>query len=115
MKWRGRRQSENVEDCRGMSLQAAIVGGAILLIGIVIGGRMPGCDQRQIQQAVEVAQRAQQPGAPQQAPAEAQGYTMPERCTHGTSRQRMRWFREGLRSGDLQKARLLSDLAYEEL
>ena len=110
MKWRGRRQSENVEDCQGMSPQAAIGGGAILLIGIVIGGRMLGCDQGQIQQPVQVAQWAQQ-----ETPQQAQGWTMPERCTYRTFRQRVRWFRGGLRSGDLRKARLLSDLACEEL
>ena len=115
MKWRGRRQSENVEDCQGMSPRPAIGGGAILLIAIVIGGRMRGCDQGQIQQAVEVAQWAQQQGVPQQGPAEAQGYTMPERYTHRTSRQRVRCLRERFRSGDLWKARLIFDLAYEEL
>jgi len=117
MKWRGRRQSENLEDCPGMRLQAVIVGdgGAISLNGIVIGGRMLCCDQGQIQQAVEVAQRSQQQGTSQQASVEAQGYTMAERDTRRTSGQRVRSFREGLRSGDLQKARLLSGLEYEEL
>ena len=115
MKWRGRRQSENLEDCPGMLLQAAIVGGGSAILLIVIGGRMLCCDQGQIQQAVEVAQRSQQQGTSQQAAVEAQGYTMSEHDTHRTSGQRVRWFREGLRSGDLQKARLLSDLEYEEL
>ena len=117
MKWRGRRQSENLEDCPGMWLQAVIVGGgsAVLLIGIVTGGRMLCCDQGQIQQAVEVAQRSQQQGTSQEAPVEAQGYTMSERDTRRMSGQRVRWFCEGFRSGDLQKARLLSGLEYEEL
>ena len=38
MKWRGRRQSENVEDCQGMSPRPAIGGGAILLIAIAAAG-----------------------------------------------------------------------------
>jgi predicted metalloprotease len=69
MRWRGRRQSDNVEDRRGMSPQAALGGGggAILLIGIVIAGRFMGCDAGQIQQAVNVAIQAQQQQA---APAE---------------------------------------------
>lgn len=35
--------------------------------------------------------------------------------THGTSAQRMRWFKEGLRTGDVSKARVLFDVNYEEL
>jgi predicted metalloprotease len=33
---------------------------------------------------------------------QAQGRIVPETFTHGTSEQRMRWFRRGLESGDLQ-------------
>lgn len=32
---------------------------------------------------------------------EAQGYVVPESFNHGTSAQRVRWFREGFRSGDM--------------
>jgi predicted metalloprotease len=32
---------------------------------------------------------------------EAQGYTVPESFTHGTSEQRARWFYKGLQSGDI--------------
>lgn len=32
--------------------------------------------------------------------ARAQGYVVPESFTHGTSEQRVRWFRRGLASGD---------------
>ena len=32
---------------------------------------------------------------------EAQGYVVPESFTHGTSKQRVRWFREGIESGDV--------------
>ncbi len=31
-----------------------------------------------------------------------QGYVVPEAFTHGSSEQRVRWFREGLRTGDLR-------------
>ena len=33
---------------------------------------------------------------------QAQGYVVPDAFTHGSSEQRVRWFREGLASGDLQ-------------
>lgn len=33
----------------------------------------------------------------------AQGYAVPDSFTHGTSKQRMRWFNQGLRTGDIQK------------
>jgi hypothetical protein len=45
----------------------------------------------------------------------AQGYVMPEKFTHGTSRQRVKWFREGLKSGKLTEASLLFKLPYPEL
>ena len=32
----------------------------------------------------------------------AQGYAVPESFTHGTSAQRVRWFRSGFDSGTLQ-------------
>jgi predicted metalloprotease len=31
---------------------------------------------------------------------QAQGYAVPDSFTHGTSAQRVRWFRRGLESGD---------------
>ena len=45
----------------------------------------------------------------------AQGYVMPEKFTHCTSRQRVKWFREGLKSGKLTEASLLFKLPYPEL
>ncbi len=45
----------------------------------------------------------------------AQGYVVPEKFTHGTSRQRVKWFREGLKSGKLGEANLLFKLPYREL
>jgi predicted metalloprotease len=45
----------------------------------------------------------------------ARGYVVPDSFTHGTSQQRMRWFKEGLKTGDVSKARLLFDLPYDEL
>jgi uncharacterized protein len=34
---------------------------------------------------------------------EAQGYVVPDSFTHGTSEQRMRWFRRGLETGDIKQ------------
>jgi predicted metalloprotease len=39
----------------------------------------------------------------------------PHSFTHGTSEQRMRWFREGFKSGDMRGAARLFDLDYREL
>ncbi len=45
----------------------------------------------------------------------SQGFVVPERFTHGTSEQRVRWFKEGLRTGDFDGCQQLFDLAYDEL
>ena len=45
----------------------------------------------------------------------SRGTVVPDSFTHGTSRQRMRWFREGLKTGDVSRASQLFDLDYEEL
>ncbi|MCB0848052.1 MAG: neutral zinc metallopeptidase, partial [Bacteroidetes bacterium] len=34
---------------------------------------------------------------------QAQGYVVPESFTHGTSEQRMRWFKKGFETGDLSQ------------
>jgi predicted metalloprotease len=33
----------------------------------------------------------------------AQGYVVPDSFTHGTSAQRMRWFKKGLETGDIRQ------------
>ncbi len=45
----------------------------------------------------------------------ARGFTSPESYTHGTSEQRTKWFREGLRTGDLNRLKDLFELPYNEL
>ena len=45
----------------------------------------------------------------------AVGFTSPEKYTHGTSAQRIRWFRLGLQSGDLSKLKSIFEMPYEEL
>lgn len=43
------------------------------------------------------------------------GYVVPDSFTHGTSKQRMRWFKLGFDTGDVSKADLLFKLDYDEL
>jgi len=43
------------------------------------------------------------------------GFVVPERFTHGTSAQRVRWFRMGLASGDLNACQQLFELEYSQL
>ena len=46
---------------------------------------------------------------------EATGYAIPERYTHGTSEQRVRWFSRGLQSGDFRGCKDLFELEYDDL
>jgi predicted metalloprotease len=45
----------------------------------------------------------------------SQGYVVPERYTHGTSAQRVRWFKAGLMTGDMNACEQLFDLDYDKL
>jgi uncharacterized protein len=45
----------------------------------------------------------------------ASGFTSPEKYTHGTSAQRVRWFRLGLQTGDMGKLKTIFEMPYEEL
>lgn len=45
---------------------------------------------------------------------QAQGYVVPESFTHGTSEQRMRWFKLGLTTGDINRGDTFS-VRYEDL
>ena len=46
---------------------------------------------------------------------EGQGYVVPDSFTHGTSAQRVRWFRRGLETGDFRAAEQLFELDESEL
>lgn len=43
------------------------------------------------------------------------GRVVPDSFTHGTSAQRLKWFREGIRTGDLPAMKVLFELPYEQL
>jgi uncharacterized protein len=46
---------------------------------------------------------------------QSRGYVVPDSFTHGTSKQRTRWFSEGLKTGDVRKAAVLFELPYNKL
>jgi predicted metalloprotease len=46
---------------------------------------------------------------------ESQGYVVPDSFTHGTSDQRVRWFRRGLETGNVEGAKQLFTLDESEL
>jgi predicted metalloprotease len=45
---------------------------------------------------------------------QARGYVVPESFTHGTSQQRVRWFRKGFETGDMRAGDTFA-VAYEDL
>src|SRR5262249_6682493 len=45
----------------------------------------------------------------------ATGFTSPEKYTHGTSAQRVKWFRRGLETGDLSQLKKIFELEDEDL
>jgi predicted metalloprotease len=46
---------------------------------------------------------------------QATGRVVPDSFTHGTSAQRLRWFREGIRTGDFKALDILFRLPYDQL
>ncbi|MEM9657444.1 MAG: neutral zinc metallopeptidase [Planctomycetota bacterium] len=46
---------------------------------------------------------------------QSQGFVVPGRFTHGSSAQRVRWFKQGLASGDFNGCQQLFELDYKEL
>src|SRR5207244_983110 len=45
----------------------------------------------------------------------ATGFTSPENYTHGTSAQRVKWFRRGLQTGDLSQLKRIFEMRTDEL
>ncbi len=43
------------------------------------------------------------------------GFVSPERFTHGTSDQRVKWFRRGLETGDMRNLKKIFEMPYDEL
>ena len=62
-------------------------------------------EQRQILEAgdVETALNAASAIGDDRLQMESQGYVVPDSFTHGTSKQRVYWFRKGLQTGDVKQ------------
>src|SRR5262249_7006445 len=43
------------------------------------------------------------------------GFTSPEKYTHGTSAQRVKWFRLGLQTGDMSQLKKIFEMPYDDL
>jgi predicted metalloprotease len=52
---------------------------------------------------IEEAIRAAQAIGDDRLQRQAQGYVVPDSFTHGTSRQRAKWFRRGFETGDVRQ------------
>lgn len=46
---------------------------------------------------------------------QAQGYVVPDSFTHGSSTQRVRWFKQGLKTGDTDQMNALFEMPFDEL
>jgi len=64
---------------------------------------------------VEEALRAANAIGDDRLQKQARGYVVPDSFTHGTSAQRVRWFRLGFETGDLSRAMETFTLGYNEL
>lgn len=64
---------------------------------------------------VESALRAANAIGDDRLQRQSQGYVVPDSFTHGTSEQRVRWFRRGLDTGDVSLMNELFDLPQHEL
>jgi predicted metalloprotease len=64
---------------------------------------------------VEAALRAATAIGDDRLQRESRGYVVPDSFTHGTSAQRVRWFRRGLETGDVKAAEQLFRLDESEL
>lgn len=73
MRWRGRRQSENIEDRRGMRVGRGVVGGGIGTVALVLLAMYFGVDPSVVLQGVGTTQVTQSGGEPHvESPMEAE-------------------------------------------
>jgi predicted metalloprotease len=86
-------------------------GGALLLIGIVITGKVGGCDPSQVQQVVNVAQQAQQQRGARQVPAgdgiDNEVSQLVEVILAGTEDVWSKLFQEDLNGADYRELQLI--------
>jgi hypothetical protein len=93
-------QSEYNQYAVRMELQADFLAGvwAHYMKGKTINGQ-PVLESGDIEEALNAANAIGDDRLQQQG----QGYVNPESFTHGTSEQRVRWFRKGFETGDLNQ------------
>jgi uncharacterized protein len=70
--------------------------------------------QRENLSKLEAALRAANAIGDDRLQQQARGYVVPDSFTHGTSEQRIRWFRRGFDTGDFSKGDTFS-VPYDEL
>jgi uncharacterized protein len=83
MRWKGERQSTNVEDRRGMSTGRKVIGGGIATLPVALIILLLGGDPQSFLQNL---------GG--------------DSFTHGTSKQCETWFMTGFNSGDISKGEI---------
>ena len=99
MRWRGGRRSSNVEDRRGRRTGGVPAKGGLGLVIVVLAAACFGVDPAIIlNQALQTGGDAG-PAGDDRLQQQGRGYVTPESFTHGTSAQRVRWFRRGLDDG----------------
>jgi uncharacterized protein len=64
---------------------------------------------------IELAIRSVQAIGDDRLQKRATGFISPENYTHGTSAQRMKWFRLGLQTGDLSRLKTIFEMPYRDL
>ena len=94
--------SKTNDDAGDGTTTATVLAQSIVQVGLknVTAGANPMDLKRGIDKAViEVVKSLQ---------SQSQGYVVPESFTHGSSAQRVRWFKRGLQSGDMNQCDTLS-------
>jgi predicted metalloprotease len=108
MKWEGRRESADVQDRRRIGLP--MVGGGlgvvvVALIVFLLGWAHHTQKVKQVLETGDLEEALQAASAigDDNIQRQSQGYVVPDSFTHGTSQQRVRWFRRGFETGDLNQ------------
>lgn len=94
MQWKDGHKSENVEDRRGIRMSRGMMGGGIGTIIIVLVALYFGVDPSMLLNQGTTQDAGGPPGSvSRERPAEEKSFT------HGSSEQRVRWFKRGNETG----------------
>jgi len=108
VRWQGKRKSDNVVDRRGISGRGLAVGGGLGGLVIVVLYFLLGGNPSEITQSLQT-DGTLSPAAAGQPLSEKEKEmgdfvsVVLDAFTHGTSAQRIRWFKKGLETGDLRE------------